>query len=683
MGLISRLFKKTPQGQVSVSVVPPPGPDLASLVAEANEHFRMGRMTQAQQCYQRVVEIDPAHAKALYVLGGIALNDGNTAAAIDLVRRAIDSDPHNGDFHFSLGTVLVSIGRSADAIPCFQAAVRLRPDVPEWPRHLAAAMHAVGRHTEAVATSVTGTGQRPTDAQTYLDLGTTFQHLGRLQEAEAAFQEAVRLAPETASPHVNLAATQLDQGRPVEAEAAARRATEKGPENPDAWFILGSVLSAQARHVEAAECLSKTIDLQPDSEVAWNLFLFSMNYSDHWSARATYEAHVRWGQRFAPAPPLRIEPSHRQPGHRLRIAYLSPDYRQHPVAFFIEAPLKFHDRARFEVFCYHTDGRVDSMTQRLKPLADHWRWMVAPSEQALEQVIREDAIDILVELSGHTEGHHLGMLARRVAPVQVTYLGYPNSTGLAALDYRITDARADPPGAADSLHVEKLLRLPESFLCYAPPDNATAVGVAPVRRSGSITFGSFNNFAKLSPTVVGLWAAILASVPDSTLMIKTQGLQDPGLRALLLDLLQRAGVVRERIRIMNPTPSHREHMDAYREVDIALDTFPYHGTTTTLDALWMGVPVITLVGDRHASRVGLSILGCLGLTELVAYSPQEYVATAVRLAADPIKLDQLRNTLRTRLVASPLTDGKGFTSRLEQAYLQIWAAALADTGRPE
>jgi protein O-GlcNAc transferase len=651
-------------------------PDLAALMAEANEHFRMGRMAQAQQRYQRVVELDPAHARALYVLGGIALNDGNTAAAIDLVRRAIDADPHNGDFHFSLGNVLVSTGRSADAIPCFQAAVRLRPDVPEWLRHLAVAMHAAGRHAEAVATSITVTGQPATDAQTFLDLGTTLHDLGRLKEAEAAFQEAVRLSPETVSTHVSLAANQQHQGRPVEAEIAARHAVDRGPENPDACFILGYVLSAQARHVEAAEYFSKAVEQRPGFEGAWNGLLFAMTYSDRWSAREIFEAHVRWGQRFALPARRPIDPSHRHPGHRLRIAYLSPDYRQHPVAFFMEAPLTHHDRTRFEVFGYHTDGRVDATTRRLKALADHWRWMVAPSEQALEQVIREDGIDILVELSGHTEGQQLGMLARRVAPVQMTYLGYPNSTGLAAIDYRITDARADPPGEADSLHVEKLLRLPETFLCYTPPESTIDIAVPPARRNGFITFGSFNNFAKLSPTLLGLWAKILTAVPGSRLMIKTRGLEDPGLRTLLRDRLERAGLARERLRLVSPTLDHSEHMDAYGEVDIALDAFPYHGTTTTLDALWMGVPVISLAGDRHASRVGLSILACLELTELIACSPDEYVATAVQLAADEPRLEQLRKTLRTRLAESALTDGKGFTARLEQAFLRSWTEAM-------
>ena len=677
MSLVSRLFGKKPAFKPSGTATPDStAQDVASLLKEAKEHFRVGRVEQAKLLFQQVLAIDPTQAQALYVLGGIALNDGDTALAIDLVRRAISADPNNGDYHFSLATVLVSTGKPADAIPSFKEAIRIRPDLPEWRRHLTAALQAVGRTDEAIATSITGPGQSPTDAQTFLDLGTTFHQLGRLHEAEAAFGEAVRLAPGMGLAHAQLATVQIDQGRPVEAEAAARQATRSGPELADSWFALASSLSGQARHVEAVECLWKTLERRPDLEVAWNLLLLSMNYADCWSAEEIYAAHVRWGERLVCSPRQLIEPSHKSPGHRVRIGYLSPDYRQHPIAFFIEAPLRHHDRTRYEIFCYHTDGRVDPMTRRLKALADHWRWMVAPSEQALEQVIREDGIDILVELSGHTEGHQLGVLARRVAPVQVTYLGYPNTTGLAAVDYRVTDARADPPGQADRVHVEKLVRLPQAFLCYAPPENVGDVSPSPERRNGFITFGSFNNFAKLSPTVIGLWAKILAAVPGSRLMIKTQGLQDPGLRALFVSLVERAGVDRQRVSIVNPTQSHREHMDAYAQMDISLDTFPYHGTTTTLDALWMGVPVVTLAGDRHASRVGLSILAAVGLTELVAHSPDEYVAIAVGLAANPAKLEELRRGLRARVAQSALTNGKAFTADLEHAYRDIWTAAL-------
>lgn len=678
MSLVARLLGKRPQAQPVTTLAA----DAASLVKEANDHFRAARMYEARAAYLRAIEIDPSHAQALYMLGGIALNESDTATAIDFLHRAIAAAPDNADYSFSLGTILANIGRPEDAIPCFEEAIRLKPNVAEWYRHLAVMMHAVGKHAEGLAASLRVTELNPTDAQAFLDLGNTLQKLGKLKDAEAAFENAVGLAPQAAGPLVNLAMVRRDQGRPVEAEVPARRAVEIDPTMGQAWFTLGSALGPQARHVEAAEYLRKAIELDPDDDDPWHLLMFGMTYSDNWAASEVYEIHRRWGQRLPPAAPRSIDPSHRRASHRLRIGYLSPDFRRHPIAHFIEAPLKHHDRTRFEIFCYHTDGRSDETTERLKASADRWHWLAGVSDTEVEQAILTDEIDILVELSGHTDRHKLRMLARRVAPVQVTYLGYPNTTGVPAIDYRITDARADPPGEADELHTEKLLRLSESFLCFTPPERVAHVGELPMKRNGFVTFGSFNNFTKLSPTTLGLWSEILEGAPNSRLMIKAAGLRDEGLRALLVQMLERAGVDRERVKIVSPTMSHREHMDAYAEVDIGLDTFPYHGTTTTLDALWMGVPVVTLVGDRHASRVGLSILGCLGLTDLVAHSAREYVEAALRLAADPTRLEQLRHSLRARLAASPLTDGTGFTTRLEQAYLQIWEDALASSGEP-
>jgi predicted O-linked N-acetylglucosamine transferase (SPINDLY family) len=633
-------------------------------------------MHEARAAYLRAIEIDPSRAQALYMLGGIALNEGDTATATDFLHRAIASAPDNADYRFSLGTILANTGRPEDAIPCFEEAIRLRPDAVEAYRHLAVVLHAVGKHAEGLAASITVTELSPSEPQAFLDLGNTLQKLGRLKDAEAAFGRAVQLAPQAAGALINLAMVRRDQGRPVDAEEPARRAVEIDPTMSQAWFTLGSALYRQARHFEAAEYLRKAIGLNPEDDDPWHALMFGMMYSDNWSAREIFEVHREWGKRL-PAPAHRpIEPLHRRPGHRLRIGYLSADYRRHAIAHFVEAPLRHHDRAGFEVYCYHTDGRTDEMTERLKALSDHWRSLAARPDEEVEQAIRTDKIDILVDLSGHTDGNRLRMLARRLAPVQVTYLGYPNTTGVPAIDYRITDASADPPGEADNLHTEKLVRLPEAFLCYVPPTDAPEVAASPSIQNGFITFGSFNNFAKLSPTVLGLWSEILAAVPNSKLAIKAAGLRDSGLRALLLDMLGRAGIDDERVEVMSPTLDHCEHMEAYASVDIALDTFPYHGTTTTFDALWMGVPVITLVGDRHASRVGLSILACMELTELIAYTSQQYIDAAVQLAAKPERLQHYRQTLRTRLAASSLMDGKTFTSRLEQSYLQFWSAAL-------
>jgi protein O-GlcNAc transferase len=342
------------------------------------------------------------------------------------------------------------------------------------------------------------------------------------------------------------------------------------------------------------------------------------------------------------------------------------------VPYFIEPVLRSHDRDRFEIFCYHSDAREDPVTTRLKGWVKNWRPVGGASDTQLESVLREDGLDILVELSGHTDGHRLAVLARRVAPIQITYLGYPNTTGLAAIDYRLTDRRADPPGESDQLHSEKLVRLPKTFLCYSPPETGGHSRMAPFRRNGHVTFCSFNNFRKISPACITLWAQVLSRVPNSKLLIKTFGLQEPGLRASLLEQLKHAGAGSDQVAFAAPTPGHRDHMETYGEADVALDTFPYNGTTTTLDALWMGVPVITLAGDRHASRVGLSILSAVELTEFAARTPDEYVAAAVELAVNPGKVEQLRGSLRERLASSPLTDGGSFTAELENAYLEMW-----------
>jgi predicted O-linked N-acetylglucosamine transferase (SPINDLY family) len=268
-------------------------------------------------------------------------------------------------------------------------------------------------------------------------------------------------------------------------------------------------------------------------------------------------------------------------------------------------------------------------------------------------------------------------MARRPAPVQVTYLGYPNTTGIRAIDFRLTDAYADPPGSSERWYVERLMYMPDSFLCYTPVETDLPIQPGPRERAGRVTFGSFNNFQKISPTCVALWSRVLQAVPDAQLFVKTRGLDDPGLVSAFKGRFEQHGVAGDRVRVAPATTSHREHLRQYEEVDLALDTFPYHGTTTTLDALWMGVPVVTLAGERHASRVGVSILSNLGLDPLlVASTPDEFVARAATLASQPATLDELRRTLRGRLQASVLLDGRSFTAKLEATYLQMWDSVV-------
>lgn len=645
-------------------------------MAQGNAQFQAGDLEAARETFKRVLELDPGHARAWYMLSGIAANEGETASAIGLLQRALALQPALAEFHFALAGLLASTGRMAEALPSYQAAARLQPAVVDYSLSAAGALLALGQTDDALSAYRVAARAAAHDARAHFELGKALQMCNRFKEAEQALEQAALLAPGSGEIQMHLAVVRRDQGRPVEAEAPARRAIELAPGMYQGWFVLGSVLAKQGRHTEAAEQFRKVIAANPEDNEAVSGLLFSMNYSDQFSAKEVFAEHLKFGDRYPPAAPISIPPSRRSADRRLKVAYLSADFRRHPIADFMEPILKHHDRRAFEVCCYFTGAQSDFVTARLQGQTERWRSVAALSNDELERVLRDDQIDILVELSGHTDGQRLDVLAHRVAPIQVTYLGYPGTTGLRAIDYRITDALADPAGEADLLHVEKLLRLPEGFLCYGPPAVELEPAPVPMRENGYVTFGSFNNFAKVSPTTITLWSRILRAVPGSKLLIKTQGLQDAGLRSLLLERFAAHGIEPERVILRPPVGEHIEHMRAYGEVDVALDTFPYHGTTTTMDALWMGVPVVTLAGDRHLSRVGVSILSALGLQELVATTPDQYVATAVALAADQARLDALRRGLRTRMTRSAATDGARFTAQLEQAYRDIWQEAL-------
>jgi predicted O-linked N-acetylglucosamine transferase (SPINDLY family) len=329
--------------------------------------------------------------------------------------------------------------------------------------------------------------------------------------------------------------------------------------------------------------------------------------------------------------------------------------------------LEHYDRERFEVHCYATNGAVDEVSERLRARVDGWVQAERLTDEELAARVRADGIDILVDLAGHTSGNRLLAFARRAAPVQVTWLGYPTTTGLSAMDYRITDWEVDPAGY-EAFNAERPLRLPGSYFCYRPYERAPQVAPLPALRSGTVTFGSFNNFAKVSPAVLALWAQVLQAVPGSRLLLKARSLADAQVRQALLERLGAQGIEGERIDLRGWEAEVGGQLALYGEVDIGLDTWPYNGATTTCEALWMGVPVVSLSGATHASRMGRSILKAAGLAHCVADTPEAYVRAAVALAGDLDALARLRAGLRERLRASPLTDEIAFTRNLEAAY---------------
>jgi predicted O-linked N-acetylglucosamine transferase (SPINDLY family) len=363
----------------------------------------------------------------------------------------------------------------------------------------------------------------------------------------------------------------------------------------------------------------------------------------------------------------------------LRIGYVSPDFKQHSVAHFIEPVLAAHDKSKFEVFCYSNNLMTDEVTQRIQSACAHWRVIADQSDEVVAKQIRDDGIDILVDLAGHTPQNRLLVFARKPAPVQATWIGYPNTTGLTTMDYRITDAFADPVGDSDRFHTEKLIRLPECFSCFEAPRESPQVCALPALATGHITFGSFNNPLKFTPAVIEQWLHILKRVPNSRLVLKYQGLDSAFMSALLRAQFGAHGIAPQRLDILGKDVSQFDHMNRYNQIDIGLDPFPYNGTTTTCDALWMGVPVITLAGRSHVGRVGVSQLTNIGLPELIGHNEDDYVDIAVALANDLPRLAALRSGLRERLKASPLMDAPRLTRNLEAVYREMWKNHISNT----
>jgi predicted O-linked N-acetylglucosamine transferase (SPINDLY family) len=498
----------------------------------------------------------------------------------------------------------------------------------------------------------------------------------KFDAAGDAYREIAARRPDLPGVFSNLGMVLRTQGRMAEALDAYRRSLTINPADPAAHANLGNVLADLGQLDEARASYERALALKPDYADVRSSVLMLLNYDPAQTPETLLAAHRRFEAALPPLPAPAVHANPRDPDRPLRIGYVSADFCAHPVGYFVLPVLAAHDPQRVVVHAY--SGRLveDAVTAQIRGHAAAWRTTVGVDDAALDAQIRTDGIDILVDLAGHTAGNRLTAFARKPAPIQVTWLGYPATTGLTAIDHRLTDAFADPAGA-ESHGVEHLVRLPGGFHCYVPAEDAPDVAPAPARGQGHVTFGSFNNLSKVNPRVIAAWGRVLAAVPNSRLLLKARPLADPDTRARYLASFERAGVAPERVSLIATADSWRDHMGQYGQVDVALDTFPYNGTTTTCDALWMGVPVIALRGDRHAGRVGVSLLSHVGLPELIADTLDDYVAKAAALAGDPDRLAALRGGLRQRLVESPIGDPQRFARSLEDAYRALWRAWCA------
>jgi len=579
-------------------------------------------------------------------------------------------------------------------------------DAADW-LHTATTLHRAGRHAEAAGICRARLAAYPGDIEALQALAAALLAQGLSTDGLLCLREAIERAPEKAELHANLGSVYAAGGQVDAAIGSYRRALSLRKDLQDVWLALAALLKATERYDEAEDCcreglaaagpssrlrhalagvvfeqgrvdeviteLRLSLMLDPNAPAVHSDLLRALNYVDGQQPVDVFQEHRTWGKRHAD-PLTRETPSrhnHRAPERRVRVGYVSPYFRKHAVTFFLESVIEHHDRDAFDVLLYADVARPDEYSERLKSYGAHWRSTVGASDEKLAEMVRNDGIDILVDLSGHTPSNRLLAFARRPAPVQVTWNGYPNTTGMDAMDYRITDAYCDPPGSTENLHSERLVRLPNIYMSWRPPSDAPEPSPLPALASDRITFGSFNSCFKITPAMIRVWSSVLSAVPDSRLVILTV----TGKRAAdrILQGFTACGIDRERLEL-RPRVAHESFLAAHREVDIALDTFPYHGTTTTCFSLWMGVPAVALAGPTHVSRVGLSLLSNVGLGQLAVSGQDEYVATAAQLATDRDALARIRSTLRERVASSPLTDGAACARALEHAYGEMLQA---------
>ena len=604
----------------------------------AFEHHQAGRLRAAEIIYRQILQIDPHHADAWHLLGLSALQLGHHSLAVDYFNRALKANPTAPEYHCNLGLAYRGLLDLKEAEACQRRALELKPEFPE----------------------------------AHNNLGNVLQAQGELDQAAECYRQALKHRPGYAEAHSNLGNALQVQGRLDQAVACCQQALLHNPHYAEAHNNLGNALKCQGKLDEAISCYHRALELRPDYATSHSNLLCALQYRPSVTVRELAEAHADFQQRHASplCPSGRPHNHDRDPNRRLRLGFVSADLGDHPVGYFLIRALEHLDQQQAEIVCYSDRLKDDQMTSRFQSVSTTWRKVVGWSDERLTEQIREDGIDILFDLAGHTSGNRLLVFARKPAPIQITWLGYVGTTGLTAIDYLIAD-RFEIPSAAEHDYREQVLRMPDDYVCYDPPSYAPPVSSLPALDHGFVTFGSFNNPAKLTAKVIEVWSQILLRVPRSRLVLKYWGMNDPVFSGWIADLLTSQGVDIGRVEFLGKSP-HRQLLAEYARIDLALDSFPYSGGLTTCEALWMGVPVVTCPGETFASRHSLSHLSNVGLTESVARDSAEYVELAVELASDLDRLASTRGRLRAQVAASPLCDGPRFAANFLVRLREVW-----------
>jgi protein O-GlcNAc transferase len=637
---------------------------------KAVQLHQAGRFAEAEGLYRQALAIEPNLAEAQIGLAAILFQTGRLEEAVAASRRALILRPNSFEACNTLGIALSSLHRQEEALAAYSQALTIQPNNATVYYNAAASLNRLGKRDQAAGALQRAIELKPDFADAMINLGHALVEKGQLEEAATILKRALIIRPDSAEALNLLGKTLKDLGRIEESLEALQKAITLRPDFAQAYNTLGNVLMVMGRLGESLAAYRRAVELDPQNIIAHSNLIFAMNFDPQFDAAAILQEARKWDERHGRARQHLMQPydNTRDSDRRLRIGYVSPDFRQHVVAWNLLPLLSHHDPEQVEVFCYSSTTHMDAMTDRLRAHAHHWRDVSTLNDEQLALQIREDRIDLLLDLSLHSSGNRLGAFAMAPAPVQITYLGYSGTSGMKAMQYRLSDPHLDPPEMDLSCYSEQTLRLPETYWCYAPPDEAPDLAPAPAEQIGHITFGCMNQLVKASPAAMELWCEILNQVPRSRMILHAQ----PG-RYLepVTEFLARHGIAPDRLEFLSRQPWN-QYMRAYHRIDIALDPFPYNGGITTCDALWMGVPVVTLSGRTSAGRAGRSILSNVNLPEFIARDSNDYVRVAVELAGKTERLNELRQTLRERMKASPLLDAPRFARNVEAAYRAAW-----------
>ena len=630
----------------------------------------LGQLEPAAVAYAAALALRPGEAGCMGNMGALRREMGDIDGAVDLLRAAATLAPQNIGHAVNLAIALGQRRDFLQAESILRKALAVDPNNPEVAFNLGNALHGLGRLAEATMQYRGALALRPDYADAWNNLGNVYTEAGDFSAALAAFEAAIDARPTYTVALNNLGCLLRTLGRSDDAEDTLRRGLQIDPRHAALHDNLGNVLKDAGALDEAIECFRTALQLDPGNAATHSNLAYALSFQSL-EPGPILEQCTRWDERFAA--PLRPSPDEHRPagaaGRRLKIGYVSADFRDHCQSLFTLPLLAHHDHARFEVFCYSSVARPDDHTRRIAAHADVWRDVRLLSDAELYRTIRGDGIDLLIDLTMHMAGNRLRVFARQPAPVQIAWLAYPGTTGVRAIDYRLSDARLDPDGF-DAHYSERTLRLADSFWCYDPLTNAPPVGPLPAADRGFVTLGCLNNPCKLSDHTLRLWGGVMRALPSARLLLMAPAGRH---RRNLLQRLAGDGIAPERVEFVGFRPRD-EYLRSYHDIDVGLDTFPYNGHTTSLDALWMGVPTVTRVGSTSVGRGGLSQLFHLDLLALAAHSDQAFIDAAVSLATDLARLAALRGDLRARLEASPLMNAARFASSMEAAYVEAWSA---------